>query len=697
MRALSIRIVLNVVIGVMALLVLLLSLVATGQSLGTYAQARKVTVATAVSRDLFTVLAEFRSERGSTITWLAIPSPAREEDWKRWVTGPRTKADAAYQAALEPLASLDITGLSGAVKTMRDAHAEIATLRNRVDEARARPRDARDPNTVASWPSVSMTYLNSVAAVMDLVDSALQNTDPVVGYNLPIKQMAWALRSAIGSFDGRVAAALGARAGWSPAVAVDAATDYGRALLAWDTLVRASGQPDTAPPVAAAIKAAAGNFTGAPAERKRAIVSALNEGRAAEASLDEVQASNVENQARIVDVAKAALGQMAERADHIRSEALWKLVQNGVVLAIAVILAGAGLYVIHRRVVGPVRAMTDAMRRLSGDDLTVEIPETDRKDEIGAMAATVCVFRDNMIKAHRLAAEQEAEAAAKQERAACIDALSREFEDKVHALVTQLASAGTELQGTARSMSATAGQTSHRAAAVASAVEEATTGVETVSAAAEELASSVNEISRQVVLSSKMTDKAVEDARRTDATVRALSDGADKIGKVVDLINGIAGQTNLLALNATIEAARAGDAGKGFAVVASEVKGLASQTAKATEDIAGQISQIQAAMREAIAAIQGIATNIEQVSGITTAIASAVEEQGAATAEIARNAQQSAANTRDVTGYIAEVSQAADSTGSAADLVLTAADGLARQADLLTGEVDDFLAGVRSA
>jgi methyl-accepting chemotaxis protein len=312
------------------------------------------------------------------------------------------------------------------------------------------------------------------------------------------------------------------------------------------------------------------------------------------------------------------------------------------------------------------------------------------------MAETVCVFRDNMIRAERLAAEREAEVAAKEGRAARIEALCRGFEDEVHGLVEHLTCAGTELQGTAQSMSRTAGQASHQAAAAANAVEEATTGVETVSAAAEELASSVNEISRQVVLSSKMTDKAVDAARRTDATVRVLSEGAEKIGKVIDLISGIAGQTNLLALNATIEAARAGDAGKGFAVVASEVKGLSHQTAEATDEIGGQISQIQTAMHDAITAIQGIATNIEQVSGITTAIASAVEEQGAATAEIARNAQQSATNTRGVTGFIAEVSHAADNTGSAARLVLTAADGLAEQAVLLRGEVNNFLAGVRS-
>jgi methyl-accepting chemotaxis protein len=221
--------------------------------------------------------------------------------------------------------------------------------------------------------------------------------------------------------------------------------------------------------------------------------------------------------------------------------------------------------------------------------------------------------------------------------------------------------------------------------------------MQTVASAAEELTASIGEISRQVTQSSKITGKAVDDARRTDAIVRVLAEGPQKIGQVVDLIASIAGQTNLLALNATIEAARAGDAGKGFAVVATEVKSLATQTAKATQDIGSQIGQIQAATAEAVQAIKGITTTIEEVNAIATAIAAAVEEQGSATAEIARNVQQTAASTHDVTTNIAGVSQAADETGIAAGHVLEAASGLSQQAEQLTAKVNSFVAGVRAA
>ncbi len=271
------------------------------------------------------------------------------------------------------------------------------------------------------------------------------------------------------------------------------------------------------------------------------------------------------------------------------------------------------------------------------------------------------------------------------------------FEAKVGSLVSMLSSGATELQATAQSMSATATRTNQQATTVADAAEEASAGVQTVAAAAEELTTSIVEISRQVAQSAKITGKAVEDTRRTDTIVRALADGAQKIGDVVRLISGIAAQTNLLALNATIEAARAGDAGKGFAVVASEVKSLATQTAKATEEIGSQIRQIQDATGEAVQAIKDITATIEEVNLIASNIAAAVEEQGAATAEIARNVQLTAASTQEVTATIAGVSQAANDTGSAAGQVLNAASSLSHQADQLTNEVNDFVAGVRAA
>ncbi len=384
-------------------------------------------------------------------------------------------------------------------------------------------------------------------------------------------------------------------------------------------------------------------------------------------------------------------------ADHgtaIAESAHWWII--GVLCGLALLCVAIGWGLV-RGVSVPLTRMTLMMRKLAEKDLSVDVPGVGRGDEIGSMASAVQVFKDNMITADRLAAEQEAEREIKAQRSVRLDELVRVFETKVGQMVGLLASGSTELETTAKMMTSTASQTDHRAVTVAAAAEQASTGVQTVATAAEELSASISEISRQVTQSAKITSRAVADAQRTDVIVRALAECADKIGHVMGLIANIASQTNLLALNATIEAARAGDAGKGFAVVASEVKSLATQTARATEDIGVQINQIQASTKEAVAAISGISATIDEVSTIATTIAAAVEEQGAATSEIARNVQQTAQAAQDVTVNISGVSQASADTGAAANQVLTAAGDLSQQAEQLSSEVTGFLTDVRAA
>jgi len=349
-------------------------------------------------------------------------------------------------------------------------------------------------------------------------------------------------------------------------------------------------------------------------------------------------------------------------------------------------------------IAGPVVNMTSAMGKLAGGDKSVEIPAQGRTDEIGQMAGAVQVFKEKMVEADRLRAEQEEmKRRAEIEKKAAMNTMADDFESSVKGIVQMVASASTELQSTAQSMSATAEETSRQAGAVAAASEQASTNVQTVASAAEELSSSIREISRQVSESARISGQAVADAGRTNDQVKALAEAAQKIGDVVKLINGIAGQTNLLALNATIEAARAGEAGKGFAVVASEVKSLANQTARATEEISAQVTSIQGATAGSVQAIQTITQTIGRINEIAAAIASAVEEQGAATQEIARNVQQAAAGTNEVSSNITGVTKAATDTGAAAGQVLGASGELSTQSEALGAKVDAFIARIRAS
>jgi methyl-accepting chemotaxis protein len=366
--------------------------------------------------------------------------------------------------------------------------------------------------------------------------------------------------------------------------------------------------------------------------------------------------------------------------------------------ALAVLMGCALAYLIARSITGPILGMVTAMDRLAAGDTGVDVPGRGRADEIGQMAQSVQVFKENMGETERLRAEQlEMEKRAAAEKKTVLERLASDFESAVGGIVRTVASAATEMQTAAQAMRATAEQTSARSTAVAAAADQASSNVQTVATAGEELSSSIAEIGRQVATSTTIAGKAVDDAQQTNSKIQGLVEAAQKVGEVVKLINDIAAQTNLLALNATIEAARAGDAGKGFAVVASEVKNLANQTAKATEEIAAQIGGIQVATKDSVEAIRAIGRTIEEISEIATTIASAVEQQSAATQEIARNVQQAAKGTQDVSANIGGVTQTAGETGSAASQVLSAAEGLTKQADMLRQQVDTFLSRIRAA
>ena len=366
--------------------------------------------------------------------------------------------------------------------------------------------------------------------------------------------------------------------------------------------------------------------------------------------------------------------------------------------AFVFLVVGVGIGGVAGGVIRPIIKMTGAMQRLADGELNGEIPSLGRKDEVGAMATALQVFKDNSLRVQAMeAAQASAAKQAEDDRKAGMLQVADGFEQAVGRIIRTVSSASSDIEAAAGSLTKTAETTQELSATVAVVSEQSSSNVRSVAAATEEMASSVAEISRQVQQSQEIAQAAVAQAEQTNVRIAELSQSASRIGEVIKMITAVAEQTNLLALNATIEAARAGDAGRGFAVVASEVKALSAQTAKATEEIAAQVTQMQSATEHSVCAIRDIGATIAQISEISTAIAAAVDQQGASTQEIARNVQQAAQGATQVTGRIADVNRGAADTGTAAGQVHGLAVSLLAESNHLSTEVENFLQTIRVA
>ena len=636
-------------------------------------------------------------ERGATNLALNAANPATDAQMAA-ISNFRKLADQSIEKALGRLATRDFSNRDQLITTAQRAREQLAEIRRQADADMTKPANARQSATVSQWaPTITAVIGASqnlrVAAAMDEDNvqarlSSLQN----------LKHFVWIMSEYLGRERAAVAALVAVGRPMNSQEISTLGMFRGKVEAAWD-YVQAYAAKSSAPP---SVTASAGRlrervFQRFEETRKAIYAAGLGGGTYPISSAEWFNQSTTAID-EVIALSVQASQEAARLAESAQRDSLRTLVLNAFLMTFSLLLAAATFWIVISRIVRSLGQMTDAMSELAGGETSVVVPCSNRRDEMGSMARALLVFKENVVKVRNMQAERDVlEKAAREEKAAAMVRLADAFEGAVGEIVQTVSAASAELEASASTLSATAVRAQELTTMVAAASEEASTNVQSVASASEEMAASVNEISRQVQESSKIAREAVEQARRTHHRVNELSNAANRIGDVVELINTVAGQTNLLALNATIEAARAGEAGRGFAVVASEVKALAEQTAKATEEIRKQIGDIQSATHDSVSAIEDIGVTIGRISEISSTIASAVEEQGAATQEVARNVQQAAQGTQQVASNITDVQRGAHETGSASSQVLTSAQSLSFESSRLKSEVGRFLDTIRAA
>ncbi len=647
---------------------------------------------------LFGAYSAYRLERADAGSVLPLPA----ERAQPVITGMmqrRVTSDTGIGVALAQLDALGVPEARAITEKLRTVHAAIKRQRADVDAALQLPLEARDSKLGGRIMTESLGLLSQMEQTTDAVERQIRILEPSLLRFIVVRAAAGTARMGAGDASLIISAALREKRVFTPANTINFAAHNAQVQTGWTevkTMVDAPDMPETLK--SAMAKAQDHYFSGPVKTLRDQLAEDLSNGKLANVDAETWRGQSVPALESLAAVGLAAVDSLAKAADGLASDAWHLLLTYAGLLIVSLAAAIIGLVVVIGRVTRPISGLTAAVQALAGGNLAIEIPNTHRQDEVGSMAKAVLVFKEEM--ARNAALEAEAEAArlkAEAERREGMMRLAAEFESAVGGIIGSVASASTQLHGTARTMAEAARRTSEKSTAVAAAAEEASTNVVMVASSAEELGSSVDEIGRQVQQSAEMSNVAVAEAQKTGTVIQDLAQAAARIGDVVGLISSIAEQTNLLALNATIEAARAGDAGKGFAVVASEVKALATQTAKATEEIESQIGAIQATTKQAVQVIEGVGSQIRKMSDVATSISAAVEEQGVATREIVRNVDQAATGTNSVTAHISEVAQTADETGSAAGQVLTAAAALTDQAKRLEAEMQRFLGTVRTA
>ncbi|MCM5554118.1 methyl-accepting chemotaxis protein [Pleomorphomonas sp. NRK KF1] len=665
---------------------------------GVLAEAEQGAVRLATLRAVSDIPNQMNGERGLT-TLLSQSKSPEEIKASGELSTLRGKTDAVMAKARAAVDAATADGLDGADAlnaAMTGIETEFKAARTLSDEKLALPVDQRGDAVKAI--TEKFTAINTSAGTVMATQTRLLSRSSGVAFRWAnIASTAWDLRNYGGRFAGTMQTVVAAAQPVTPEQKVELAMLRGPTNQVWGTLAALGDLPDTP----AAFKAALADTKSGYVDYYAGILAEVEPGFAdGKFPYDGAgyRSRTVAMWEKVIGLRDAAFNVAADALDATIAQSrsnLW--VSLGSLIA-AVVGSAAVLFVVRRRVIRPLTSMTGAIGRIAQGDLDTAIPGVGKRDEMGAMAASVEVFKTSLLRNRALEEEAARDEASRQEqRRQEMARLADMFEQAVGGIVGAVGQASETLSLSARDLAASVEDTAGRSNTVAAAAEQASANVAVVSAAAEELSSSVGEIGRQVAQSVDISQTAVTEANSTASIVQELSHAAGKINDIIAFISNIAAQTNLLALNATIEAARAGEAGRGFAVVAAEVKELATQTAKATADISDQIGAIQSSTDRAVTAIGSIAGTIQSMSDYSSAIASAVEQQGSATHEIVRNVAQASAGTAEVTANISTVAATTQSVGDAAGRVNELAGDLSTQSQALAEEMKRFLATIRAA
>ncbi|MBR1287443.1 methyl-accepting chemotaxis protein [Bradyrhizobium sp. AUGA SZCCT0177] len=658
--------------------------------------ANRISVVTDASANMFKAMHNLRTDRSTTNRLLNADAPM-DSDIEKYLRNIRDTQMPALSNALALLPSIEFAQAQTLVPELDRLFKKLSTQQKEFWDEVNKPKASRRPTQGKEYMETATALLETLDKLSAALSTVVNHQDPMIDQLLAIKQVAWLLRNTAGEASLLVSNGLSAGKA-APETQLKYLKFSGGIDAAWNALELTASGMQLPPALVAAIAATkTAYFEPDYITLRDRLMTTMVAGGQPELTANQWTPITVGRLGSAVKVAETALDAARDHTVVQYSSARRALVVQLVLLVGALVLTCGALILVTRRVIKPLHNMRDAMLKVAAGDLTVDTGYAVRKDEIGALAGALETFKQQAEDKVRIEAQERERNAGATTRQQAIESYVGEFESMVRQTLDQLGDASGQMRITSDGLSAVSRQTNARVEVAEKASSEASMSVETVAAASEELSASINDISQQAAHAAGIASRAVSQARETDGTVQGLATSAGRIGEVVGLINSIAAQTNLLALNATIEAARAGEAGRGFAVVASEVKSLASQTAKATEEISEQISDIQKVANEAIEAIKGIGGIIGEVNEVATAIAAAVQEQGAATQEITRSTQFAAQGTKNVSDNISGVKTDADAAAAAADDVKHASETLETQSKQLGTQVTQFLGKIRAA